>query len=135
MAEKEVALAHKSIVFPKIVFDLSQIQKTPTINWLFGGLMVYHKKQQTIETGILAKSAENDGAVFEVRGVFDVKDFDATSDEDAAIVRQIAFGFLFPYLRATVHQTFALAGFTSSPFPVIYIQNIFGQVPIDVHDD
>ena len=132
MKEQPVALAHKTIVFPHLSIDLSKIKDLSNINWSLAGLMIYHEATAELEVGIQAKTKDENGALLEVRGFFETKDFDPSWEEDVTAVRQISFGFLFPYLRTAVSQVFSLAGVPVSPLPIVYVSAAFGNVPLTI---
>jgi len=135
MKDVPVALQNKEIVFPKLHLDLTKLQTIGNLKWNIGGLIVYKQSANELEIGIQAKTEMEDAALFEVRGSFDVRDFDPKSEDDLDAIRMIGFGFLFPYLRSAVSQTFGLAGVSVPPFPVIYIRDFFGNVPLRISKD
>lgn len=133
MKNKEVSVQYKSHSIPRMRIDVTKASKEGPIQWSIGGLMRL-KADGDLEVGILAESKENGIALFELQGLFATKDFDPSSKDDVAIVREIVFAFLFPYLRSTVNQAFSLAGFPIEPFPIIYVRDFFGKVALMIED-
>ena len=122
---------HKRSWTTVVSLNLEEDQEVNQIEWLIGGMMKY-KKDGNLEIGIQAKSKEGDIAFFEMHALFALKHFNPNNAEDVETVRVIGFGFLFPYLRGLANQSFALAGLSIKPFPIVYLDRMFKMVQLEI---